>query len=406
LRSQVDILTLTATPVPRTLNMALASLRDISLITTAPEARLSVKTFVCEWNDALVREACLREIRRGGQVYFLHNDVRSMDKALAQLQRLVPEAEIRVAHGQMPERELESVMVDFYHRRFNILLCSTIIESGIDIPTANTIVIQRADKFGLAQLHQLRGRVGRSHHQAYAYLLIPPRAVLSGDAQKRLDALASLEELGAGFALASHDLEIRGAGELLGESQSGQIDEVGFTLYTELLNRAIASLRSGKDPNLEQPLNGGVEINLHVPALLPQDIIADVHMRLVLYKRIAAARDAEELNDLHAEVIDRFGPLPPAGDMLFRVTALKLKAASYGVRRIEAGPKGARLEFTAAPRVDPGKIILLLQSAPRLYKLDGPNRLRILADLPDGDSRIGALQALFEKLGTPLELER
>ena len=398
LRSQVDILTLTATPVPRTLNMALAALRDISLITTAPEARLSVKTFVREWNDALVREACLREIRRGGQVYFLHNDVRSMDRALAQLQRLVPEAEIRVAHGQMPERELEQVMLDFYHQRFNILLCSTIIESGIDVPTANTIVIQRADKFGLAQLHQLRGRVGRSHHQAYAYLLVPPLAALSGDANKRLEAIVSLEELGAGFVLASHDLEIRGAGELLGEAQSGQIDEVGFSLYTDLLNRAIASLKAGREHDLEQPLDSSVEINLHVPALFPQDYIADVHMRLILYKRTAGTRNQEELDDLHAEVIDRFGPLPPAGAMLFRVTALKLKAAALGIRRIEAGPKGARLEFTAQPKIDPAGIIQLLQSAPRLYKLDGPNRLRILADLPDGDSRIGAVQALFERL--------
>jgi transcription-repair coupling factor (superfamily II helicase) len=402
LRSQVDILTLTATPVPRTLNMALAAFRDISLITTAPEARLSVKTFVREWNDALVREACLREIRRGGQVYFLHNDVRSMDKALAQLQRLVPEAEIRVAHGQMPERELEQVMLDFYHQRFNILLCSTIIESGIDVPTANTIVIQRADKFGLAQLHQLRGRVGRSHHQAYAYLLVPPPAALSGDAQKRLEAIVSLEELGAGFALASHDLEIRGAGELLGEAQSGQIDEVGFSLYTDLLNRAIASLKAGRDFDFEQPLESGVEINLHVPALFPQDYIVDVHMRLILYKRTAGTRNQEELDDLQAEVIDRFGPLPPAGVMLFRVTALKLKAAALGIRRIEAGPKGARLEFTAHPKIDPATIIQLLQSAPRLYKLDGPNRLRILADLADGDSRIGALQALLERLGPSL----
>jgi transcription-repair coupling factor (superfamily II helicase) len=402
LRSQVDILTLTATPVPRTLNMALAALRDISLISTAPEARLSVKTFVCEWNDTLVREACLREIRRGGQVYFLHNDVRSMDKTLTQLQRLVPEAEIRMAHGQMPERELERVMLDFYHQRFNVLLCSTIIESGIDIPSANTIIIQRADKFGLAQLHQLRGRAGRSHHQAYAYLLVPPRAALSGDAQKRLAAIVALEELGAGFVLASHDLEIRGAGELLGELQSGQIDEVGFSLYTDLLNRAIASLKAGKELDLEQPLDSGVEINLHVPALLPQDYIADVHMRLILYKRIAGARNQEELDDLQAEVIDRFGPLPAAGSMLCRVTALKLKAAALGIRRIEAGPKGARLEFTAQPKIDPASIIHLLQSAPRVHKLDGPNRLRILADLPDGDSRISALQVLFERLGPPL----
>ena len=273
LRAEVDVLTMTATPIPRTLNLALAALRDISLITTAPEGRLSVKTTVSEWNQALIREACLREIRRGGQVYYLHNEVRTIEKAARELAELLPEADIRVAHGQMPEHDLERIMLDFYHRRFNILVCSTIIESGIDVPTANTIVIERADKFGLAQLHQLRGRVGRSHHRAYAYLLIPGWGAVTEDARKRLEAIQSLEELGAGFALASHDLEIRGAGELLGESQSGAIDEVGFTLYAELLDRAVKSLRAGKTRMTEETTPRGTEVNLHAPALLPEDYL-------------------------------------------------------------------------------------------------------------------------------------
>lgn len=402
LRSTVDILTLTATPVPRTLNMSLSGLRDISMITTAPEARLSVKTFVCEWNDALLREACLREIHRGGQVYFLHNEVKTMDRALHQLQALVPEADIRVAHGQMPERELEQVMLEFYHQRFNVLLCSTIIESGIDIPTANTIIIQRADKFGLAQLHQLRGRVGRSHHRAYAYLLIPQRSALTGDALKRLDAIASIEDLGAGFALASHDLEIRGAGELLGESQSGQIDEVGFTLYMELLNRAVTSLKTGSGVDLDKPVNRGAHIDLHVPALLNETYLPDAHMRLILYKRIASVTRREELDDLQAEIIDRFGLLPEAGKVLFQITQLKLLASPLGISKIEAGLKGVRVEFEKNPKVDPAAIIRLLQSAPRIYKLDGPNRLRILGDMPDAASRLHAVRELVEALG-PVE---
>ena len=398
LRSEVDILTLTATPVPRTLNLALSGIRDVSLIGTAPQARLAIKTFVLEWNDALLREACQREIRRGGQVFFLHNDVRTMERALEKLQQLVPEADVRIAHGQMAERDLERVMLDFYHQRFNILLCSTIIESGIDIPTANTIIIERADKFGLAQLHQLRGRVGRSHHRAYAYLLIPPRAALSGDALKRLEAIASLEELGVGFALASHDLEIRGAGELLGEAQSGQIDEVGFAMYSDLLNRAVESLKAGRKLDMETPLASGTEINLHVPALLPADYLPDVHMRLVHYKRIASTRSRADLEDLMAETFDRFGPLPDAAKILFELSALRLRATPLGMRKIEAGPKGARIEFVENPDVDPANIIRLLQTAPRLYRLDGPNKLRIMADMPDAQTRIAALQALFDHL--------
>jgi len=399
LRSEVDILTLTATPVPRTMNLALSGMRDISLIGTPPQARLAIKTFVTEWNDALIREACLREIRRGGQVFFLHNDVRTMDRALERLTKLVPEAEIRVAHGQMHERDLERVMLDFYHQRFNILLCSTIIETGIDIPTANTMIIERADKFGLAQLHQLRGRVGRSHHRAYAYLLIPPRAALSGDALKRLDAIAALEDLGVGFALASHDLEIRGAGELLGEAQSGQIDEVGFAMYSELLGRAVESLKAGRNlPDLDTPIHTGPDINLHAPALLPADYLPDVHMRLVHYKRIAGARTRQQLEDLMAETIDRFGPLPPATQLLFQVSVLKLQVAALGIKKIEAGPKGARIEFIDKPNIDPSAIIRLLQASPKLYRLDGPSKLRISTDMPDATARITVLRTLLEAL--------
>jgi transcription-repair coupling factor (superfamily II helicase) len=321
LRSEIDILTLTATPIPRTLNMALGGLREMSLITTPPAERLAVKTFVLEWNDVVIREACLREIKRGGQVYFIHNRVENIGRMEQRLEKLVPEAGIRIGHGQMPERELEQVMLDFYHRRFNILLCTTIVESGIDVPTANTIIINRADRFGLAQLHQLRGRVGRSHHRAYAYLLAPPKAEMTGDAVKRLEAIDSLEDLGSGFTLATHDLEIRGAGELLGDTQSGQIQEIGFSLYTELLGRAVESLRKGEEPDLEAPLHAGVDINLHIAALLPDDYVPDVHLRLILYKRISAAESSDELRELQVELIDRFGLLPEAAKNLMRIAA-------------------------------------------------------------------------------------
>jgi len=398
LRSEVDILTLTATPIPRTLNLSLAGLREISLITTAPEGRLSVKTFISEWNRAVIREACLREIRRGGQVYYLHNEVRTIEKAAHELQELLPEADIRIAHGQMPERELERIMLDFYHQRFNILVCSTIIESGIDVPTANTIIIERADKLGLAQLHQLRGRVGRSHHRAYAYLLVPDRRAMTEDARKRLEAIESLEELGAGFTLASHDLEIRGAGELLGETQSGMIDEVGFTLYAELLNRAVRSLQAGKLPETDTSMHSGAEINLHAAALLPENYLPDVHMRLILYKRISAVKDLESLQGLKEEIIDRFGVLPEAGQLLFRATELKIRATPFGIRKIDAGPRGVRVEFIDKPDIDPGMILRLLQSAPRVYKLDGPTRLRILGEMPDVESRIKAIRRFLDGL--------
>ena len=398
LRSEVDILTLTATPIPRTLNMSLAGLREISLITTAPEGRMSVKTFISEWNRAVIREACLREIRRGGQVYYLHNEVRTIDRAARELQELLPEADIRIAHGQMPERELERIMLDFYHQRFNILVCSTIIESGIDVPTANTIIIERADKLGLAQLHQLRGRVGRSHHRAYAYLLVPDRRALTEDARKRLEAIESLEELGAGFTLASHDLEIRGAGELLGETQSGMIDEVGFTLYSELLNRAVRSLQAGKLPATDTSLHSGAEINLHAPALLPENYLPDVHMRLILYKRISAVQNLESLQGLKEEIIDRFGVLPEAGQLLFRATELKIRAMPFGIKKIDAGPRGVRVEFVDKPDIDPGVILRLLQSAPRVYRLDGPTRLRILGEMPDIESRLKAIRRFLDGL--------
>lgn len=398
LRADTDILTLTATPIPRTLNMAMAGLRDISIIATPPQERTAVKTFVMEWNAGLVREACLREIRRGGQVFYLHNEVRTMDKALKNLADLVPEAEIHMAHGQLPERELEQIMLDFYHQRFNILLCSTIIESGIDVPTANTIIIERADKFGLAQLHQLRGRVGRSHHRAYAYLIRPPHGVMTADAKKRLVAIESLEELGVGFSLASHDLEIRGAGELLGESQSGEIDEVGFSLYSELLNRAVESLQKGQVLDLEEAHHGGAEINIHVPVLLPDSYLPDIHMRLVLYKRISNARSDEALVALREEVIDRFGLLPEPAVLLFEITSLRNRADVVGIRKIDVGPKGARVDFHAKAEVDPVSVITLLQSEPHTYRLEGPERIRISKDMPDAESRLQAVTTVLDSL--------
>ena len=399
LRAEVDVLTLTATPIPRTLNMALAGVRELSIIATPPEERLAVKTFVSEWQDGLVQEACLREIKRGGQVYFVHNAVESIDKAAADLGKLVPGAEVRIAHGQMRERDLEQVMLDFYHRRFNILVCSTIIESGIDVPSANTIIIQRADKFGLAQLHQLRGRVGRSHHRAYAYLIVPPHSQLTADALKRLEAIESLEELGAGFTLATHDLEIRGAGELLGEEQSGQIQEVGFSLYSELLERAVKTLKSGKLVDIDAPLDHGPEIDLHLPALLPSDYMPDVHLRLTLYKRMASCKDQAGLDELQVEMIDRFGLLPPAAKSLFRIAELKLRAAPLGIRKIEAGPKGGRIQFGNDTPVEPAAVIRLIQQQPKTYRLDGQDRLRFSMELEDREQRIGAVENLLTHLG-------
>lgn len=398
LRSTIDILTLTATPIPRTLNMALGGVREMSLITTPPAERLAVKTFVCEWNDVIIREACLREIKRGGQVYFIHNRVEDIGRVEQQLQKLVPEASIRVGHGQMPERELEQVMLDFSHRRFNVLLCTTIVESGIDVPTANTIVINRADRFGLAQLHQLRGRVGRSHHRAYAYLLAPPKAVMTADAIKRLEAIDSLEDLGSGFTLATHDLEIRGAGELLGDTQSGQIQEIGFSLYTELLGRAVDSLRAGEEPDLDAPFNAGVELNVHARALLPDDYVPDVHLRLMLYKRISAAKSAEELRELQVELIDRFGLLPDAAKNLFRIATVKRLAAAVGIEKIDIAARGGYFVFAADSNIDPVALVQLVQNDGHRYRLQGSHRLQIGDELSDLDKRFDAIESLLQLL--------
>ncbi len=398
LRAEVDVLTLTATPIPRTLNMALGGLRDLSLITTPPAARLAIKTFVTEWNAPLIREACLREIRRGGQIYFVHNVVESIDRMADELRELVPEATVGVGHGQMRERDLEQLMLDFYHRRFNLLVSTTIIESGIDVPTANTIVINRADRFGLAQLHQLRGRVGRSHHRAYAYLVAPARAAITADAAKRLEAIESLEELGAGFTLATHDLEIRGAGELLGEEQSGQIEEIGFSLYMELLERAVKALKAGRVPDLEQPLGSGAEVDLHLPALLPETYVPDVHLRLVLYKRIAGAADGEQLDDLMAELTDRFGPLPEPARNLVRISRLKARAAPLGVRKIDASVSGGYVLFEAENSVDPARVVRLLREPRSKFRLDGPLRLRFQAKLDKEDDRLQYVSDLIAKL--------
>lgn len=398
LRSEVDILTLTATPIPRTLNMAVAGMRDLSIIATPPARRLSVRTFVMERQKTAIKEALLRELLRGGQVYYLHNEVATIEKCAAELAELVPEARIAVGHGQMRERELEQVMSDFYHKRFNVLVASTIIETGIDVPSANTIVIERADKFGLAQLHQLRGRVGRSHHQAYAYLLTPPRKQMTPDAEKRLEAIANAQDLGAGFVLATHDLEIRGAGELLGEGQSGQIQAVGFTLYMEMLERAVKAIRKGEQPNLEQPLGGGPEINLRVPALIPEDYLPDVHARLILYKRIASAADEDGLKELQVEMIDRFGLLPEPSKHLVRLTLLKLQAEKLGIRKVDAGPQGGRIEFAADTCVDPLVLIKLIQGQPKRYKFEGATLFKFQVPMERPEERFNTLEALFERL--------
>lgn len=398
LRSEVDILTLTATPIPRTLNMAFAGMRDMSIIATPPARRLSVRTFVMERQDAVVKEALLRELLRGGQVYFLHNDVKTIEKCAADLAALVPEARIGIGHGQMHERELEQVMADFYHNRYNVLVASTIIETGIDIPNANTIIINRADKFGLAQLHQLRGRVGRSHHQAYAYLLTPPQKSMTTDAKKRLEAIANAQDLSAGFMLATHDLEIRGAGELLGDGQSGEIQAIGFTLYMEMLERAVESIRKGEQPNLEQPLDSGVEINLRVPALIPDDYLPDVHARLILYKRIASAKDTNELKELQVEMIDRFGLLPNPAKYLIRVTELKIKAQTLGILKVDAGPHGGRLEFSSDTCVDPIRLIKLIQSQPKHYRFEGATVFKFNVPMDNPEQRFATIEALLNQL--------
>ncbi|VFS84050.1 Transcription-repair-coupling factor [Raoultella planticola] len=398
MRADVDILTLTATPIPRTLNMAMSGMRDLSIIATPPARRLAVKTFVREYDSLVVREAILREVLRGGQVYYLYNDVENIQKAADRLAELVPEARIAIGHGQMRERELERVMNDFHHQRFSVLVCTTIIETGIDIPTANTIIIERADHFGLAQLHQLRGRVGRSHHQAYAWLLTPHPKAMTTDAQKRLEAIASLEDLGAGFALATHDLEIRGAGELLGEDQSGQMTTIGFSLYMELLENAVDALKAGREPSLEDLTSQQTEVELRMPSLLPDDFIPDVNTRLSFYKRIASARNEHDLEEIKVELIDRFGPLPDAARNLLDIARLRQQAQKLGIRKLEGNEKGGVIEFNEKNNVNPVWLIGLLQKQPQHFRLDGPTRLKFMQELGERKTRMEWVRQFMRQL--------
>ena len=397
LRAQVDLLTLTATPIPRTLNMSLAGLRNLSIIATPPEGRMAIKTFVSDWDQALVQEAFLRELKRGGQIYYLHNQVKDIERVAADLRELVPEARIKVAHGQMRTRELEQVMLDFYHHRFDVLCCTTIVESGIDVPNANTIVINRADTFGLAQLHQLRGRVGRSHHRAYAYMLVPARASLSADAEKRLDAIESLGDLGSGFQLATHDLEIRGAGELLGDEQSGQIEEVGFTLYAEMLERAVKAVRSGamQDAPLEAE---DCVIDLGASALIPEDYVPDVHTRLSLYQRLTAADDADTVDQLKSETIDRFGPLPEATDMLFGNARLRIRARRLGINQLRATDASVTVDFGPVTPVDPLRLIQLVQADPKAWRVESEQRVIYRAAAEDLAAQRTHADAVLQQL--------
>ena len=401
LRAEVDILTLTATPIPRTLGMAMEGLREFSIIATAPQKRLAIKTFVRRESDGVIREAVLREIKRGGQVYFLHNEVETIENRKHALQELIPEARISVAHGQMHERELEAVMREFVTQRTNILLCTTIIETGIDVPTANTIIMHRADKFGLAQLHQLRGRVGRSHHQAYAYLLVPDPEALSKQAQLRLNAIQAMEELGSGFYLAMHDLEIRGAGEVLGDKQSGEIHEIGFQLYTEMLNRAVKSLRSGKEPDLLAPLQATTDVNLGVPALLPEDYCPDVHERLSLYKRFANCNDFSELMGLREELVDRFGDLPEQAKSFYETHRLRLEMQGFGIKKIDASSLSIQIQFIPNPPIDSLKIIQLIQSSKHI-QLNGQDKLKITPqkerDFEKLEQRLEAIRQVLRRL--------
>lgn len=398
LRAEVDVLTLTATPIPRTLAMSLEGLRDFSVIATAPQRRLAIRTFVHPYSEGIIREACLRELKRGGQIYFLYNEVSTIQNMYTRLTTLLPEARINIAHGQMRESELEHVMRDFYQQRFNLLLCTTIIETGIDIPTANTIIIHRADKFGLAQLHQLRGRVGRSHHQAYAYLLTPPeKAALTTQATRRLEAIQAMEELGSGFYLAMHDLEIRGAGAVLGDSQSGEMQEVGFSLYSSLLDAAIKSLKAGHEPDMQQPLGVSTEIRLHVPALLPESYCGDIHERLILYKRMAGCSDETELDEIHQELIDRFGLLPDPARALLDSHRLRIEARQLGITRIDAGPDNIQLQFVPEPPIEAIKIIQLIQSS-KEYSLSGPDRLSVRLQIPDVGERVKKIKKLMTLL--------
>ena len=401
LRAEVDVLTLTATPIPRTLGMALEGLRDLSVIATAPQRRLAIKTFVRNEGTGVIREAVLRELKRGGQVYFLHNEVETIENRRQKLEEILPEARIAIAHGQMPERELERVMRDFVAQRFNLLLCSTIIETGIDVPSANTIVMSRADKFGLAQLHQLRGRVGRSHHQAYAYLMVPDIEGLTKQAAQRLDAIQAMEELGSGFYLAMHDLEIRGAGEVLGENQSGNMLEVGFQLYNEMLSEAVRSLKAGKEPDLLAPLSVTTDINLHAPALLPDDYCGDVHLRLSFYKKLATARTPDQIDTLLEEIVDRFGKLPAQAQTLIDVHRLRVLSAPYGVVKVDAAPGVTTITFKQNPPIDPMRIIEMIQKH-RHIKLAGNEKLRIEREIKEPKDRAQAVRDILRQLGQPL----
>jgi transcription-repair coupling factor (superfamily II helicase) len=397
LRAEVDVLTLTATPIPRTLALSLEGLRDFSVIATAPERRLAIKTFVAPYTAGVVREAVLRELKRGGQIYYLHNEIDTIATKAEKLTALVPEARLAIAHGQMPERELERVMRDFYQQRCNLLLCSTIIETGIDVPTANTIIIDRADRFGLAQLHQLRGRVGRSHHQAYAYLLTPPEAALSAQAKKRLEAIQLMEELGSGFYLAMHDLEIRGAGEVLGEEQSGEMQQIGFQLYVDMLKAAVDALKAGREPDLTEPLGVTTEINLHVPALLPETYCSDVHERLVLYKRLANCENEEELQAMQEELIDRFGLPPEQTQALLACHRLRIASERLGVTKIDAGPERTQIQFAPKPPFDPAKLIALIQKDGR-HRLAGQDRVRIERAAPQLEERVALVREFLARL--------
>ena len=403
LRAEVDVLALTATPIPRTLNLSLSGIRDLSVIATPPARRLSIKTFVMEKRRAVIAEAIARELARGGQVFYVHNEVRSIERVADEVAQLAPQARIGIGHGQMPKRRLSGVMANFYHRRINVLVCTTIIENGIDIPNANTMVIERADRFGLAQLHQLRGRVGRSHRQAYAYLMTPHPKAMTADAVKRLDAVQAAGELGIGFTLATHDLEIRGAGELLGDEQSGQIATIGFTLYMEMLERAVTAIKEGRTPHLDQPLPTSHDVNLHVPALIPDDYLPDVHARLIMYKRIANAAGQAVLDELKIEMIDRFGLLPEPLQNLFRTASIKLAAGAIGIDRVDVGPAGGRIEFTAETTVDPFTIVALVQREPDTYRYrDGDartgNRLLVRRGMPDADARFEFVEHLIGQL--------
>ena len=398
LRANVDLLTMTATPIPRTLNMSLSGMRDLSIIATPPMQRHAIKTFVSRWNNDSIIEGCQRELKRGGQIYFLHNEIKTIERTAEELQQLLPEARIGIVHGRMKEKELERVMLDFYHHRCNLLVCTTIIESGIDVPTANTIFINRADKLGLAQLHQIRGRVGRSHHRAYAYLIVPSEKAMTADAKKRLLAIESLEDLGVGFTLATHDLEIRGAGEILGEEQSGQITEIGFTLYAELLDRAVQSLKSDLPIDFDQPIMRASEVDFHVPALIPEDYLPDIHRRLIEYKRIASAADEAALREIQVELVDRFGLLPEPLQHLFRITRIKLQTLAFGVDKIDIGEAGGKIVFNSRPNIEPMKIIELIQAEPERYRFDGKQTLRIDCQNGELEDRFRQVEALLKTL--------